>query len=251
MKFKLLVLDVDDVLIKSSRRAYPTKNVINAIKKAKNKIKISLCTGRAYPDLKYLINLLNLNNFYHVTESGTKVVNPQGKEEYAKYLNFNNVEEIVKAGGKLPTGYGFCVNGVWFDKLKDVNNKNNITITCLHSSAKNQTEQIVKKLQPITGKYRIHVGSRWDVPDGAYIHVTQIDASKEVGLKHIQKKLNILKKETIGVGDGLNDLPIFNVSELKIAMGNGKEELKKLADYIAPSLKNDGVVNVIEKFILN
>jgi len=33
-------------------------------------------------------------------------------------------------------------------------------------------------------------------------------------------------------------------------MGNAVPELKAIADYIAPSVENDGVVDVIEKFIL-
>lgn len=35
----------------------------------------------------------------------------------------------------------------------------------------------------------------------------------------------------------------------QVAMENGVNELKEIADYIAPSVKNDGVATVIEKFI--
>jgi hydroxymethylpyrimidine pyrophosphatase-like HAD family hydrolase len=54
----------------------------------------------------------------------------------------------------------------------------------------------------------------------------------------------------IGVGDGHNDLPLFEACGFRVAMGNADEELKKLADYIAPSVEDDGIVDVIEKFIL-
>ena len=38
---------------------------------------------------------------------------------------------------------------------------------------------------------------------------------------------------------------------LKVAMGNAIPELKEIADYVAPSVDDDGVADVIEKFILN
>jgi len=37
---------------------------------------------------------------------------------------------------------------------------------------------------------------------------------------------------------------------LKVAMGNATEDLKEIADYIAPTVDEDGVADVIEKFVL-
>lgn len=37
---------------------------------------------------------------------------------------------------------------------------------------------------------------------------------------------------------------------LKVAMGNAIDDLKAIADYIAPTVQEDGVVDVIEKYIL-
>jgi hydroxymethylpyrimidine pyrophosphatase-like HAD family hydrolase len=39
-------------------------------------------------------------------------------------------------------------------------------------------------------------------------------------------------------------------SGLKVAMGNAIKDLKAIADYIAPSVEEDGVADVIEKFVL-
>lgn len=37
---------------------------------------------------------------------------------------------------------------------------------------------------------------------------------------------------------------------LKVAMGNAVQDLKEIADYIAPSVDEDGIADVIEKFVL-
>lgn len=55
----------------------------------------------------------------------------------------------------------------------------------------------------------------------------------------------------IGVGDGYNDFPLLMSCGLKIAMGNAIEELKDIADYIAPSVDEDGLAKVIDKYYLN
>lgn len=63
--------------------------------------------------------------------------------------------------------------------------------------------------------------------------------------------MNLNNSEIIGVGDGYNDLPMLKVCGLKIAMGNAVPELKLIANYIAPNVEKEGVINIIEKFILN
>lgn len=64
------------------------------------------------------------------------------------------------------------------------------------------------------------------------------------------KTLGVKKKDIIAVGDGMNDLPLFKACGFKVAMGNANPELKALADYVAPNVEDDGIVDVIEKFIL-
>ena len=52
------------------------------------------------------------------------------------------------------------------------------------------------------------------------------------------------------MGDGYNDFPLLMASGLKIAMGNAVPELKEIADFVAPTVEEDGVAVIIEKFIL-
>ena len=83
------------------------------------------------------------------------------------------------------------------------------------------------------------------------IEATDALATKLHGIVELQKILGVTKEETIGVGDSYNDFPLLMASGLKIAMGNAVPELKAIADFIAPSVEEDGVATVIEKFILS
>jgi hydroxymethylpyrimidine pyrophosphatase-like HAD family hydrolase len=55
----------------------------------------------------------------------------------------------------------------------------------------------------------------------------------------------------IAIGDGHNDMPLLEAAGLKVAMGNAPDEVKQLADYVAPSLADDGVAAAIDKFVLS
>ncbi len=250
MKYKLLVLDVDGTLVESREKGELNQVVIDSIRSAAIEIKISLCTGRTQEHIRKIIETLGIDNSYHVIESGTKLLNPLGQLEYEKNLTRSDLHLILSTINNSVTSYGICESGTWKSSINDLNN-GNVTVISLHSDSQQNTKEIIGRLKMIKGKYAYHVGSSWYSKEGAFISVTHKQADKRFGLEYIQKKLGIKKEETIGVGDMPNDLPLFEVSGLKIAMGNAHSSLKKKADIIAPPLKNNGVAWIVDKYILN
>lgn len=67
----------------------------------------------------------------------------------------------------------------------------------------------------------------------------------------LMKHLNITPEETVGIGDGYNDYPLLQAVGYKVAMHNAHDELKNIADFIAPSIDEDGLSVVIEKVLSN
>ena len=52
-------------------------------------------------------------------------------------------------------------------------------------------------------------------------------------------------------GDGYNDITMIEYAGMGVAMSNGNPVIKEKADYVAPSNDEDGIVHVIEKFVLD
>ena len=81
---------------------------------------------------------------------------------------------------------------------------------------------------------------------GIYVEVYSKDASKGRALAELARHRNIRKEEIACIGDGENDLSMFEAAGLKIAMGNAVEDLKKQADHVTDSNARDGAAKAVE-----
>lgn len=72
-----------------------------------------------------------------------------------------------------------------------------------------------------------------------YLEMFAHTASKANGVKFLREKYGF--DEVVCFGDNLNDLPMFAQSDVRVAVGNAKPEVKAAADYIAPPNTEDGV----------
>lgn len=82
------------------------------------------------------------------------------------------------------------------------------------------------------------------------IEVNNIGVNKGSGLLRLGKMMGIRREEIMACGDGLNDLDMMREVGFAVAMKNGHEKVKALADYITESNEEEGVANAIEKFVL-
>ncbi len=78
--------------------------------------------------------------------------------------------------------------------------------------------------------------------------VVERKASKAEGLKRLCKYYGVDLKDTVAIGDSMNDYEILKTAGLGIAMGNCIEELKEAADYITSDIGEDGVYRACRHF---
>ena len=83
-----------------------------------------------------------------------------------------------------------------------------------------------------------------------YLDITHPLANKGVALTEIAKLLDIPLAEIAVIGDGGNDVAMFERSGLSIAMGNANPQVQRAAHFVTDSNGDDGFANAIERFIL-
>ena len=85
---------------------------------------------------------------------------------------------------------------------------------------------------------------RWS--DGMSFDLTKKGISKVSGIDAILAEYGFSLEEAAAIGDGWNDVGMIGHCGLGIAMGNAKKECKDVADYICPSILEDGIADAID-----
>ena len=80
--------------------------------------------------------------------------------------------------------------------------------------------------------------------------ITSFHINKATGMDSVIRYFNADIKDTLAIGDGFNDLPMFEKAHLSVAMGNAPQEIKDKADMITTSLDDDGVYNAFKELKL-
>lgn len=83
-----------------------------------------------------------------------------------------------------------------------------------------------------------------------YLDVTHPEANKGAVIETLSKLMKIPAGEIVTIGDGANDVLMFQKSGLSIAMGNASEAVQHAANCVTTSYEDEGFANAIERFVL-
>ncbi|CAC9975766.1 HAD family phosphatase [Flavobacterium panici] len=84
-----------------------------------------------------------------------------------------------------------------------------------------------------------------------FLEAAQNGIDKATSLKKLADKLGIHQSEIIAVGNAGNDLTMIEYAGLGVWVDNVTPELRDKANLIVSSNNNDGVAEVVQKYILN
>lgn len=85
---------------------------------------------------------------------------------------------------------------------------------------------------------------RWS--DGPSFDMTPRGITKVSGIERILHHYGMDRSEAAAIGDGLNDTEMLEHVGLGIAMGNAKEECKRVADYVSPHIMENGLSHAVD-----
>lgn len=93
-------------------------------------------------------------------------------------------------------------------------------------------------------------GARFDVTCSAssLVEVSPLGDNKGAALEFLAKHFGIDIKDSVAIGDNLNDLSMIEIAGTGVAVGNAVQALKNAADYVSVTNDEGAVAEVIEKF---
>jgi HAD superfamily hydrolase (TIGR01484 family) len=250
MKNKAIVFDIDGTAIDSPVQKMPSEKLIRVIEKLQDKYFICSATGRVWSFAKTVLQAMNLSDPC-IISAGTQICDPKSGtilwqknlprkaldlaikifQQYPEYkLLFNDcTEDDYLNGGILPKDFSTDLP-VYFLEQKFI--------------PEEIAGEIYEKLSHIENAICVMVVAQ--KPGMKDLHVINKETTKEHAIAELLKIINVKKENTIGAGDGHNDFHLFNAVGHKIAVGNAVPDLKKLADEVIGSVKEDGFAKYLE-----
>lgn len=244
-----MIVDCDGTIIGPSQEISPA--VKDALRKANAKTRVSFCTGRPASWVLDLAAELGFHNA-HIVEAGARVVASDGAVLWEKLIPKTTVHELWSRARNLGLRVGAQINGQ--DVYTWSPNETDRSVSHLYCSNPDRSriegfiEEVkndVPSVHAILSRFQLG-----DAPVSWVADLTADGANKQHGLLHLARIEKIDLKKTMAVGDGYNDFPLFLACGFRVAMGNAPAELKAIADYVAPHIDDDGLVDVIERFVL-
>ncbi len=246
------MLDVDGTVIPYDYEALPSAKLAKAIKGIESKVAICFVTGRSYHFLKPILERIGIKSGYAVVNNGSHVIKLATDEVlYDQPIDAMDAKQVIGLFNTEKILF-YIKQGLHDAKYMDAPFKSRQTLKMAsmifsdHNYTSDKIDDVLKKLSPLSNlsAYKSHHNDEFG------ISIQHVKATKLHGVGIVLEALHIRSQEAIGVGDSYNDFPLLMACGLKVAMGNAVEDLKAIADYIAPSVEEDGVADVINKFIL-
>lgn len=260
---KLLALDIDGTILKKDYSlSQKVKKIIqNTVKSG---VKVVLVTGRMYSATTFIAEELGLETPI-IAYSGALVQNSQ-KVFYENLIPDSLAREVLKELEAFDLQTNLYMNDEIFSevetdilveycekrklayKIKSFDTFENIQANKILAIGKTP-EATTEVLEYLQSKFRNDLCVVRSLP--TFCEIISKDASKGKAVLYLAQNWGITPDEIMAVGDQDNDIELLKVANVKVAMGNATEGLKAIANYIAPSVEDDGVVDAVEKFILN
>ncbi len=268
MDDKILVLDIDGTLTNSQKEISPTTKagLINIMERGH---RIILASGRPTPGMRRYEEELELEKYggYLLSFNGARIVECQsGEIVYQRTLPLT----------LLPGFYGFAKrNGCglvtylgdevisafepdeYIELEARINNmpvrqvKNFLSFVdfdinkCLMTAEPEKAAVLEKELQEKYGGVASIYRS-----EPFFIEIMPKNVDKASSLDKMLETIGMTRENVICCGDGFNDVSMIKYAGIGVAMGNAQQAVKEVADYITSTNDEDGLVQVIDRFIL-
>lgn len=254
MDYRIVFFDVDGTITNHKDGSIP-HSTIKAIKALINKgIKVVAATGRPLSMCKELQELgietfITANGGYvkHIEKIIHKV--PLDKGIIKQVMEFAKLEN----NGLSFYTEEFSMNGITekeilsalketlslseYPEINDLIHTEEIFLLCLFAN-----DDVVEKYKL---KFPYLTFKRWHP---YVLNILQEDISKSLAIMKTLDFFGIDKSEAIAFGDGENDIDMLELVGLGIAMGNGNQRLKNVADFVTKPSSEDGIDYALKKY---
>lgn len=282
---KLIVSDMDGTLLNHDSSI--SKENLEAIRYAQNKgVQFAIATGRDYSSLKGLLDKHDLKCF-SILGNGAQFCSDDGEILSSAYFPKPRFKEVLKIFDDLSVNYMiFAADGFYstvepeivkeafidrcmvkFGRKREdyLDGGVNQDMACMKLKKIDDLDKFIDssvdiiKVEAFNNDVSLIERAKEklkNVKDIAYlssfddnVEVTAKAAQKGLILEQVVADLGLQKDEVMVLGDGLNDITMFERFKYSFAMANGNEVIKNMAYRVVDSCVEHGVSQAIYMMI--
>ncbi|ATA90462.1 HAD family hydrolase [Capnocytophaga stomatis] len=222
---KIFVFDVGNTLIEKPNNHMNFELIQDLFTLQKQGNLIGLATMRNLTMLEKLISQLRfdfiiaLNGAYVICKNNILIDSPIDDFELIQFLNILKSKEIQ------------------YELYKKYNITNSIEEEgCVYGiKIKNCSDHI----DFLRENFHSFIFYSWE--DGKICDVHSTNTSKSKAMELVCNYYNISLQNSIVFGDGFNDIDLFKLCNISVAMETAPDELKQVASFVTKSVSNNGV----------
>lgn len=270
---KIIFLDIDGTLVDYENNL--PDSAVRAVQTArKNGHKVFACTGRSKAEMYENIWKIGIDgmiggNGSYVEYDGKVVMHQKINEgqcrEIVDWLHEQGLEFYLESNSGLFASEQFETAALSVMQEYTKRKGKDIQLKTVRDAFPEMIfdgqlyRDDVNKISYLLHSYQNHLDAAKRFPDfqhGTWGGAGETALFGDIGVKNITKKYAIEKlldylgadrTQTIAFGDAKVDIPMLEYCAYGVAMGNGGEEIKAMADYVTDSVENDGLEKAFQK----
>ncbi|MGN1411864.1 MAG: Cof-type HAD-IIB family hydrolase [Oscillospiraceae bacterium] len=267
MDCKIIFLDIDGTLT-NSKKIITEKTLNTLIKVQQDGIILALASGRPDKGIKPFTKTLQLDKFggYILSFNGARVKNVQtGKIIYENSLS----KEAFKFAYQLSKKYkvdiityndDYIISETDNNKYLDIESKiNKIPVKVVSNMVDFVDYNPVKCLMLGDGDYlatiekeiKIAMGDLANVyrSEPFFLEIVPNGVDKATSIEKLISSIGIEHSKTMAFGDGFNDISMVKYVSCGVAMANGCDKIKSIANFITSTNDEDGIAEFLNKHL--
>lgn len=239
------VLDLDGTLI--GRNELISTEVMLAVSQLLEKVPVVIATGREAAHVVDYARQLKLTG-PQISDGGAAILDPaSGQFVWTSPLQPSLAREIIVDLHRSGTAFIATHSQGSSTSLVCIEHQEIIRVSALDMDEQGADKVVTRyRLTPDLHMVKVFLpyNGLWAVD------FTNAGVDKAAAIRVLGGMLGVEAPLMVAAGDSYNDLAMLRLCGHSIAMGDAPDELKAIADFVAPTAEEDGLAVAIHEFVL-